>query len=236
MTEVAPPLRIALVDDHPLVRAGLAALLEDLLGAEIVGQGGDGAEALELVRRTRPDVLLMDLSMPGTGGIEATALVRSEHPELPIVVLTSSRDGDDLRSALRAGAGGFVVKDADPDEIAAAVRGAARGQLPIDPRMTRVLLEAPPTASVAETHTKEQAAASAGAAAPPPAPAPAVPLVRGREAEVLHLVAQGLANKQIARELGISERTVKVHVSSLFRRLGVGDRVSAALWARENGY
>jgi DNA-binding NarL/FixJ family response regulator len=223
-------LRIALVDDHPLVRAGLAALLEDLLGAEIVGQAGDGAEALELVGRTRPDVLLMDLSMPGTGGIEATALVRSEHPELPIVVLTSSRDGDDLRAALRAGAGGFVVKDADPDEIAAAVRGAARGQLPIDPRMTRVLLEAPPAASAAEAHTKEQAPADVRAPAPP------VPLVRGREAEVLHLVAQGLANKQIARELGISERTVKVHVSSLFRRLGVGDRVSAALWARENGY
>jgi DNA-binding NarL/FixJ family response regulator len=211
---------VALIDDHPLVRAGLVALLEEAGGIVVVGEASDGGDALALIERTRPDVLLMDLSMPGTGGIEATGIVRREHPELAVVILTSSHTGDDLRAALAAGATGYVVKDAEPAEIAAAVQAAARGQRPIDPRVTHALL---PEAGTA-------AARPADADADDPQP------IRGREAEVLTLLARGLANKQIAHELGIAERTVKVHVGSIFRRLGVGDRVSAALWARENGY
>ncbi|MDO9395143.1 MAG: response regulator transcription factor, partial [Herbiconiux sp.] len=173
-----------------------------------------------LVQATAPVVLLLDLSLPGVGGIEATRRVRAEHPELPVLILTSSRDEEQLREALAAGATGYVVKDAEPAEIAAAVRAAARGGAPIDPRMTRSLFPAGAPVPAA-TAAAERAADPAR--------------VRGREAEVLRLLAQGLANKQIARELGISERTVKVHVGSVFRRLGVNDRVSAALWARENG-
>jgi DNA-binding NarL/FixJ family response regulator len=214
------PVGVALIDDHPLVRAGLVALLEEAGGIVVVGEASDGGDALALIERTRPDVLLMDLSMPGTGGIEATGVVRREHPELAVVILTSSHTGDDLRAALAAGATGYVVKDAEPAEIAAAVQAAARGHRPIDPRVTHALL---PEAGIA-------AARPADADADEPQP------IRGREAEVLTLLARGLANKQIAHELGIAERTVKVHVGSIFRRLGVGDRVSAALWARENGY
>jgi DNA-binding NarL/FixJ family response regulator len=210
-------LTVALIDDHPLVRSGLAALLAEV-GIAVVGEASDGGDALALIERTRPDVLLMDLSMPGTGGIEATGIVRREHPELAVVILTSSHTGDDLRAALAAGATGYVVKDAEPAEIAAAVQAAARGQRPIDPRVTHALLP------------------GAGAAAAHSARVEGDDRIRGREADVLTLLAKGLANKQIAHELGIAERTVKVHVGSIFRRLGVGDRVSAALWARENGY
>ncbi|GLK15588.1 response regulator [Herbiconiux flava] len=212
------PVGVALIDDHPLVRAGLVALLEEAGGIAVVGEASDGGDALALIERTRPDVLLMDLSMPGTGGIEATGIVRREHPELAVVILTSSHTGDDLRAALAAGATGYVVKDAEPAEIAAAVQAAARGHRPIDPRVTHALLPEAGTASARPGDADE--------------PQP----IRGREAEVLTLLARGLANKQIAHELGIAERTVKVHVGSIFRRLGVGDRVSAALWARENGY
>jgi DNA-binding NarL/FixJ family response regulator len=218
------PVRVALIDDHPLVRAGLVALLEEAGGIVVVGEASDGGDALALIERTRLDVLLMDLSMPGTGGIEATGIVRREHPELAVVILTSSHTGDDLRAALAAGATGYVVKDAEPAEIAAAVQAAARGHRPIDPRVTHALL---PEAGIAAARPAD---ADADADAEDPQP------IRGREAEVLTLLARGLANKQIAHELGIAERTVKVHVGSIFRRLGVGDRVSAALWARENGY
>jgi DNA-binding NarL/FixJ family response regulator len=210
-------IRVALIDDHPLVRAGLAALLNTLGDVEVAGEGSDGAEALEVVERSSPDLLLMDVSMPGVDGIEATRRVRQRHPGLPVLVLTSSRDPEQLRAALAAGAAGYLLKDAEPDEIAAAIRGAAVGRSPIDPRVARALF---PTVVAAEP-----------AAARPPAA-----VVRGREAEVLRLVARGCANKQIAAELGIAERTVKVHLSSVFRRIGVSDRTSAALWARENGY
>ena len=223
-------IRVALVDDHPLVRAGLAGLLGGLDDIDVVGQASDGADAVDLVRSTGPDVLLMDLSMPGVDGIDATRAVRAEFAELPVLILTSSREGAQLRAALEAGATGYLVKDAEPDEIATAVRRAAAGDSPIDPQMTRGLFPA---------------ATDAAPPGAPPGPAgPGAPggtpgetaLVRGREAEVLRLVARGYANKQIATSLGIAERTVKVHLGSVFRRIGVADRTSAALWAREHGY
>ncbi|WP_440710753.1 response regulator [Herbiconiux sp. YIM B11900] len=216
-------IRVALIDDHPLVRAGLIALLRELDDVTVVGKAADGSEALALTRDSRPDVLLMDLSMPGLDGVDATRALRQEHPALPIVILTSSRDGERLRDALAAGATGYLLKDAEPAEIAAGIRSAARGESPIDPRVARMLF--PGAASIPPD-----------AAGPAAAAEQAEPLIRGREAEVLRLVARGLANKQIARELGIAERTVKVHLGSVFRRLGLNDRTSAALWARENGY
>ena len=215
-------IRVVLVDDHPLVRAGLASLVSDLDDVELVGQAVDGSDATSLVAATRPDVVLMDLSMPGLDGVEATRLLREEHPEVAVLILTSSRESARLREALAAGASGYLLKDAEPAEIAAAVRDVARGNAPIDPRMARSLFPV-----VAEGTSAPSAGAGAVASAP---------VVRGRERDVLALVARGLANKQIATELGIAERTVKVHLGSVFRRIGVNDRTSAALWARENGY
>lgn len=220
-------IRVALIDDHPLVRAGLIALLREVDDVTVVGDAADGSDALDLVRASAPDLLLMDLSMPGLDGVDATRLLRQEHPALPIVILTSSRDSERLRDALAAGASGYLLKDAEPAEIAAGIRSAARGESPIDPRVARMLFPASPAAPTP---------ASPSAQTPESAqtPASAEPIIRGREAEVLRLVARGLANKQIARELGIAERTVKVHLGSVFRRLGVNDRTSAALWAREH--
>lgn len=210
-------IRVALIDDHPLVRAGLIALLRELDDVTVVGDAGDGSEALALVRDCRPDLLLMDLSMPSVDGVDATRMLRQEHPALPIVILTSSRDSESLHDALAAGATGYLLKDAEPAEIAAGIRSAARGESPIDPRVARMLFPAAAPGAAAQTAQLPE------------------PLIRGREAEVLRLVARGLANKQIARELGIAERTVKVHLGSVFRRLGLNDRTSAALWAREHG-
>lgn len=199
-------IRVLVVDDHPLVRAGLVGLLAGTRDIEVVGEATGGEQALALADELRPDVVLMDLSMPGISGDEATKLLRDRLPEARVVVLTSFQDSESVRRALQAGAVGFVLKDSEPDEIIAAVRSAAAGAVPIDPRVAGTLLPSAP------------------------------PAVTGREADVLRRLALGLSNKQIAAELGIAERTVKVHVGSLFRRIGVADRTSAALWARDNGY
>jgi DNA-binding NarL/FixJ family response regulator len=201
--------RVLLVDDHQLVRAGLAALLETAGDLEVVGQAADGNQAVELAGSLEPDVVLMDLSMPVMDGVEATRRLLAERPGTHVVVLTSFSDRERVNEALAAGAIGYLLKDSDPADLLAAVRAAAAGHSPLDPRVTRALLP------------------STGA------PAPADTL-SSRERQVLVLAAKGLANKQIGRELGIAERTVKVHLGHVFRLIGVGDRTSAALWAREH--
>jgi len=206
-------VRVVLVDDHALVRAGLAALLEAAGGIDVVGEAADGEQAVELVRSTLPDVVLMDLSMPVLDGVGATRALLAEHPETQVLVLTSFSDRDRVRDALAAGAIGYLLKDSAPADVVAGVRAAAAQGSPIDPRVARTLL------------TDGRGPAGAGPAGPPLSP---------RETEVLRLVSQGLANKQIGRALGISERTVKVHLGNVFRRIGVQDRTSAALWAREH--
>jgi DNA-binding NarL/FixJ family response regulator len=207
-----PVVRVVLVDDHALVRAGLAALLEAAGGIDVVGEAADGEQAVELVRSTRPDVVLMDLSMPVLDGVAATRALLAEHPETQVLVLTSFSDRDRVRDALAAGAIGYLLKDSAPADVVAGVRAAAAQGSPIDPRVARTLL------------TDGRG----------PGGAPAGPALSPRELEVLRLVSRGLANKQIGRALGISERTVKVHLGNVFRRIGVQDRTSAALWAREN--
>jgi len=204
-------IRVLLVDDHALVRAGLAALLDATDDLAVVGEAAGGEQAVELALNTTPDVVLMDLSMPGMDGIAATRAVLAELPQTQVLVLTSFSDRDRVRDALAAGAIGYLLKDSTPQEVIAGIRAAARNGSPIDPRVARALLT--------------DRAAGAGSIGPALSP---------RELEVLRLVAQGLANKQIGRSLGISERTVKVHLGNVFRRIGVGDRTSAALWAREN--
>jgi len=224
-------IRVLVVDDHPLVRAGLRALVDGEDGVQVVAEAADGERALEAWGEHRPDVVLMDLSMPGMGGVEATRRLVAGHPDARVVVLTSVPDATSVHEALAAGAVGYLLKDADPASVVAGVRAAAAGGAPLDPRAARALLPgrgaAPALADRAQEARPEPV--------PPVAPAaPAAPV--GREADVLRLIAQGLANKQIGQRLGISERTVKAHAGSLFRRIGVADRTSAALWARDHGY
>jgi DNA-binding NarL/FixJ family response regulator len=196
------------VDDHHLVRAGLVALLEAEDGIQVAGQAAGGEQAVAVAVDTAPDVVLMDLSMPGLDGVAATRLLLAAVPGARVVALTSFSDRQRVRDVLEAGATGYVLKDARPGDLLAAVRAAADGHVPLDPRVAAALL-------------------------PAREPAPADQL-SDREKQVLRLVAAGLANKQIARRLGIAESTVKVHTSSIFRRISVTDRTSAALWARDH--
>jgi DNA-binding NarL/FixJ family response regulator len=202
-------ISILLADDHRLVRAGLAALLDTADDLHVVGQAENGQIAVELADELRPDVILMDLSMPVMDGVEATREILRSRPESIVVVLTSFSDQQRVAEALRAGAVGYLLKDCDPRDLLAAVRSAAQGHAPLDPRVARALLPTSEPESVADG-------------------------LSARELQVLGLVSKGLANKQIARSLGISERTVKAHLGKVFRQIGVADRTSAALWAREH--
>ncbi len=200
---------VVLVDDHRLVRAGLRGIIDAAADLTVVGEAADGAEALAVVRATQPDVVLMDLSMPGIDGIEGTARLRDAGELARVVVLTSFVEHERVTAALAAGAVGYLLKDSDPRDVLEAIRAAAAGHAPLDARVTRALLPS----------------------AKPVDPAAALSV---REREVLILVAQGMANKQVARAMGISERTVKAHLGNVFRHIGVADRTSAALWARDH--
>jgi DNA-binding NarL/FixJ family response regulator len=205
-------IRVLLVDDHAVLRGGLERLLAGEPDIEVVGTAADGDEAVREVRRTRPDVVLMDLQMPGTDGVTATRHIVAEGgPD--VLVLTSFSDAERIVAALDAGAVGYLLKDADPEDVIAGVRAVSRGESPLHPRAARQLLGARQAGHVGH----------AGVDLTP------------REQEVLGLVRQGLANKQIARRLGISERTVKAHLTSVFARIGVVDRTQAALWAERRG-
>lgn len=202
-------IRVVIADDHQVVRSGLQQLLATTPDILMVGAAANGVEVLAIVGELRPDVVLMDLSMPGIDGVEATRRLSVEYPASRVLVLTSFSDQTRILSALEAGADGYLLKDADPDDIAEAIRSVHRGESPLDPKAARVLLES--------RRIRRET----------------VPLT-DREREVLGLVRDGLANKQIARRLGISERTVKAHLTSVFQRLGVSDRTQAALWASEH--
>ena len=203
-------IRVAIVDDHTIVRDGLVSLLGAHADLEIVGAVGDGEAAVALCIEQQPDVVLMDLSMPGVGGIEATRRIAAEAPGVQVVVLTSFMDRERIVDALSAGAVGYLLKDAEPDELIRGIHTAARGESPLDPRAARTMLGAQ--------------------RAPDPLDA-----LTDREREVLALVADGLPNKQIGRRLEISEKTVKAHLTSIFRAIGVTDRMQAGLWARRHG-
>jgi DNA-binding NarL/FixJ family response regulator len=201
-------IRVVIADDHAVVRAGLDQLLATVDDIELVGQAADGEEAVALVAAHSPDVVLMDLSMPVLDGTAATRRITDSGATSRVVVLTSMADDRHIADALDAGAIGYVLKHADPDDIIAAIRAAAAGDSPLDPKAARVLLEG-----------------RRGSSDRP---------LSAREEEVLRLVAEGLANKLIARRLQISERTVKAHLTNIFARIGVTDRTQAALWARDH--
>lgn len=204
------PVRVVLVDDHAVIRAGLQQLLSGTDDIEVVGTAANGAEALEVVRRIRPDVVLMDLQMPDVDGVTATRNIMAEQLGVDVLVLTSFSDSERIVAALDAGAVGYLLKDADPEDVLQGIRAVSRGESPIHPKAARALLGVRATSN----HQVQ---------------------LTSRETEVLGLVRQGLANKQIARRLDISERTVKAHLTSAFARIGVADRTQAALWAERNG-
>jgi DNA-binding NarL/FixJ family response regulator len=203
-----PSIRVLLCDDHAVVREGLARLLESTDGIHVAGTAADGVEAVAAAVELRPDVILMDLQMPNLDGVGATRRISSEAPEAQVVVLTSFSDNTRIHDALDAGARGYLLKDAEAPEVVRAIRAAARGEAPLDPRVARAVLARGTT--------------------------PAMDGMTAREREVLGLLGTGLANKAIARKLGISEATVKAHLTRIFRQIGVTDRTQAAIWAREH--
>jgi DNA-binding NarL/FixJ family response regulator len=211
------PIRVVVVDDHAVVRRGLRAYLEMVDDMEVVGEAADGQQALDEIAALvaaghPPDVVLMDLLMPGMDGVTATATIIQRHPELGVVAMTSFTQADLVHGALQAGAAGYLLKDAEADEVAAAIRAACRGEVHLDPAIAKQLARS--------------------LVAPKPQ---TVDALTDREREVLALVAQGLSNQEIADSLVISERTARTHVSSILGKLGVASRTQAALLAIREG-
>ena len=200
---------VLVAEDHAVVRGGLVELLGGADDLEVVATAADGEDAIKLARELRPDVVLMDISMPAVDGIAATSSILESDPEARVVMLTAFSDRDRVVAALDAGAVGYLLKDAEPGEVLDAIRAAARGDAPLAPRAARELL-----AARSERHRAD---------------------LSRREREVLVLVAEGLPNKLIARRLEISEKTVKAHLTNVFQRIGVSDRTQAALWAQRHG-
>jgi NarL family two-component system response regulator LiaR len=207
-------IRVLIVDDHAVVREGLRTFLELQDGIEVVGEASDGTEALEQAEQLEPDVVLMDLVMPRLDGVGAMRQLRERSPQIRVIVLTSFLDDDRLLPAIQAGAAGYLLKDVEPTELAQAVRTASAGQAMLNPAVAARLVEA-----IAENR----------------APGVQPERLTRREQEVLEQIAHGRSNKRIARELGISEKTVKAHVGHMLAKLGVADRTQAALLAVREG-
>jgi DNA-binding NarL/FixJ family response regulator len=202
-------IRLLIADDHPVVRNALTQLLGDVEDIDVIAAASDGREAVAIALESSPDVVLMDLEMPELNGIEATRALTAAGSPARVVILTTFSDRERIMGALDAGALGYLLKDAEPEEIIRGVRAAARGDSPLAPRAAREMIS-----------DRAQGEADSGLSA--------------REAEVLALVAEGLPNKLIARRLEISEKTVKAHLTSVFAQIGVTDRTQAALWAQRH--
>lgn len=207
-------IRVLIADDRAVVRQGLRTFLELQEDVEVVDDVADGAEAVAAVREHRPDVVLMDLVMPGVDGVEAIRRIAGEHSETRVIALTSFLDDDKVLPAVRAGAAGYLLKDVGPEDLVRAIRAVYRGEALLHPAVAARLME-------------EVAGGRPRSGEDDP--------LTGREREVLAQIARGLSNKRIARELGISEATVKIHVSNVLRKLGVADRTQAALFAVREG-
>jgi NarL family two-component system response regulator LiaR len=207
-------IRVLIADDHAVVRQGLRTFLELQEDIEVVGDFADGSAAVEAAVDRGPDVVLMDLVMPGIGGVEAIRRLRERSPQARVLVLTSFQDDEKIFPAVRAGAAGYLLKDVEPAELVRAIRTANEGEAVLHPAVAARLMEEFSAEDV-------RGAAESG--------------LTGREQEVLELIGRGLPNKLIARELGIAEKTVKTHVSAILAKLGVTDRTQAALYAVRNG-
>jgi RNA polymerase sigma factor (sigma-70 family) len=205
----ARAIRVMIVDDHSLVRTGLAHLLTAAGEFDLVATAKNGEEAIELVDLHAPDVVLMDLSMPVLDGIAATKRILASHPETRVLVLSTFSDRRMVLEAIDAGAVGYVLKDGEPDELIRAARAVARGESPLDPRVAQAVLSA----------RSDRVA----------------PELRGREREVIQLVVDRLSNREIGERLGITEKTVKTHLTRIYQRLGIRNRQEAMTWAARNG-
>jgi DNA-binding NarL/FixJ family response regulator len=212
---VTEPIRVLIADDHPLFLDGLTALLTDGPDTELAGTATTGIEAVELAREAQPDVVVMDLHMPGLNGIEATRRIVADSPHIVVVVLTMFDDDDSIFSALRAGARGYLLKGADRDRIRHAIHAAASGE---------IIFGADLAARMLGYFT-----------ATPAVPPPVFPQLTDREREVLELVAQGRPNTAIAARLGLSQKTIRNHVSNILTKLQVADRAQAIVQARDAG-
>ncbi|MCB2020112.1 MAG: response regulator [Rhizobacter sp.] len=214
------PIRIVVVDDHTLFRRGLTALLSREAQFEVVGDAADAGEALRRVTQLQPDLVLLDNHLPGVNGVDVLPALREAAPAVRVLMLTVSEDEQDLAAALRGGACGYLLKTIEGDALAAAIRRAMRGENVIADEMTGKLVAA---------------FRAAGTASAAPAAAAPAQLLSPRELEILRLIAQGASNKEIGRDLGIAETTVKIHVQHLLRKLGLSSRVQAAVYASEHG-
>jgi DNA-binding NarL/FixJ family response regulator len=203
-------VRVVLCDDHVVVRDGIARVLDAYDDIDVIGTAKNGEAGVEATVRLRPDVVLMDLMMPIVDGVQATRRIAAQAPETAVVVLTSFGEQALVTEAIDAGASGFILKDAAPSELVRAIRSAARGEAPLDPRAARAVMSRRQESRPLREMTD-------------------------REREVLALVGAGLSNKVIARRLGVTEATVKAHLTHIYRRIGVDSRVQAALWARQRG-
>jgi two-component system, NarL family, response regulator LiaR len=207
-------IRVLIADDHAVVRQGLRTFLELQDDIEVVADVAEGSAAVELTLDRGPDVVLMDLVMPGIGGVDAIKIIREQRPEVRVLVLTSFGEDEQIFPAVRAGAAGYLLKDVEPQELVRAIRAAHEGEALLHPAVAARLME-----EFSSGHGHPGAESS----------------LTGREREVLELIGHGLPNKLIARELGIAEKTVKTHVSAILSKLGVTDRTQAALYAVRNG-
>lgn len=216
------PIRVLLVDDHALFRSGIRLLLQRHPEFEIVGEAGDGMEGVKRAAQLRPDVVLLDLHMPGLSGRDAAAMMTEEAPGTHVLMLTVSEDAEDLIAALRAGACGYLLKNIEAEALVAAVVRAAAGESVISPQMMGKLVQGVRS----ETQAKSPA---------PPVVASELNKLSPREREILAFIARGHSNKEIARELDLAESTVKIHVQNILRKLGLASRVQAAVFAVEHG-
>lgn len=212
MKEKAETIQLIIVDDHKVVRSGVKALIETESGLEIIGEASDGREAVAKVKAMEPDLVLMDLVMPEMDGVEATRRITEEGMELKILILTSFSEEERIIQAIKAGASGYLIKDASPDELVRAIKDTYRGESTLDPKVAGTVLR---------SMQKEK-------------DEPAEELTE-REIEVLELIAKGLPNDDIANELYISERTVRSHVSNILGKLNLQNRTQAALYAVRQG-
>ncbi|MFB2596330.1 response regulator [Herbiconiux sp. P17] len=242
MTDATPRIRLLLVDDQQLIRMGMRMVLEAQPDFEVVGEAGDGRAAIDAVAQLRPEVVLMDVRMPGMDGIEATRAIVASNPESRIIILTTFDLDEYAFAGLNAGASGFLLKDAQPAELATAIRAVASGDAAVSPRVTRKLLElfgpqlpAAPGGDAGSTDARPGASVDAGSAAPsdPAAAAASARLatLTEREHEVLAAMAEGLTNSEIAARFYLSESTVKTHVGRVLMKLELRDRVQAVIFA-----
>lgn len=210
------PISVLIIDDHTLFRSGIKLLLERQDGFEVVGEASDGLEGVKRAKQLKPDIVLLDLHMPGTSGLEAIPLLREEVPRSEIIMLTVSEDADDLLEALRAGARGYLLKNIETDFLLNAIRQAASGQSVMSSQMAGKLADVMrvPQKTISNSHPEK---------------------LTPREREIITMLASGASNKEIARKLDLAESTVKIHVQGILRKLNLASRVQAAVYAVEHG-